>query len=70
MSSAVIFFLRGMCRDRDCWSGWSHSPYLWLVTGPMLAAYLVGGPFEKLLSLHCFNFSSVPDSLITKLNVR
>ena len=25
----------------DCWSGWSNSPYIWLVTAPMMSAYFV-----------------------------
>jgi hypothetical protein len=46
----AVLICRYLPRDGDCWSGWSHSPYLWLVTGPMLAAYLVGQP----VSVKCY----------------
>ena len=25
----------------DCWAGWSNSPYIWLLTAPMMSAYFV-----------------------------
>ncbi|GIX89192.1 PDF receptor [Caerostris darwini] len=38
-------WLMYMYHDTSCWSGYGDLPYIWIITGPMLAALLVNSVF-------------------------